>query len=483
MTRNRTRLLAASALTILSISSCAAFKEAMTAHVDVVARAGSQELTVSRLSEMLGASEIPLRPDAARTLAQLWVNYHLLGHAGAQGDSLSKVEDADAGMWSAVAQLKTRKFYEQISKDWGVIDTTRLEQAYNDGELLGASHILLSKQPVGISATANDSIRQEAERIAATVTAATFAQVARTRSQDPGSKDRGGDYGLFAPGQMVAEFDAGIRSVPPGGITKVVETGFGYHIIRRTPWAEVKDQFAQQYQSIVAQRAESLYFDKLEKAANVQVKPSAAKVVKAITEDVDAYREDKSVIATARSGNLTAARLSQWMAAFPPQSRMRAQVVQAADSLIPLFVKNVMRNELLLRQADSAKVGPDSTELSEIRQAFRNGVLGTMSQLNLAPQQLADSAEDRGARERLAAERVERYLSGLLKNEGQFVEVPEQLVLVLRDKYESRIVPAALDRALAEATTLRTAADSAKAAAQPPTAVPMPTPPAPVPQP
>jgi peptidyl-prolyl cis-trans isomerase D len=280
---------------------------------------------------------------------------------------------------------------------------------------------------------------------------------------------------------MVPEFDAGIRSVPPGGITKVVETQFGYHIIRRSTWDEVKDQFSQAYQGIAAQRAESVYFDALEKAANVQVKPSAAKVVKAIAEDVDAYRDDKSVIATARSGNLSAARLAQWMAAFPPQSRMRAQVVQAPDSLIPLFVKNVMRNELLLRQADSAKVGPDSTELAEIRTAFRNGVLGTMSQLNLAPQQLADSAADRGTRERLAAERVDRYLTGLLKNEGQFVEVPEQLVLVLRDKYESRIVPAALDRALAEATTLRTAADSAKAAAQPPTAVPIP--PAPVPQP
>jgi hypothetical protein len=184
----RTRLFAAAALAVLSISSCAAFKEAMTSHVDVVARAGSQELTVGRLSEMLGTSEIPLRPDAARTLAQLWVNYHLLGHAGAQGDSMNTVEDADAGMWSAVAQRKTQKFYEVISKDWGVVDTSRMEQAYNDGELLGASHILLSKQPVGISATANDSIKREAERIAETVTAATFAQVARTRSQDPGSK-------------------------------------------------------------------------------------------------------------------------------------------------------------------------------------------------------------------------------------------------------------------------------------------------------
>lgn len=478
---SRTRLLLASLLAVVTVPSCAAFKEAMTAHVDVVARAGSQELTVGRLAEMLGTSEVPLRPDAARSLAQLWVNYQLLGYAGAHADSFNAVADADAGMWSAFAQLKTRAFYEQISRDWGQVDAASLEQRYNDGELLAAAHILLSKQPQGLSATANDSIRAEAERIAATVTSETFARVARDRSQDPGSKDRGGDYGVFPPGQMVAEFDAGIRSVPPGGISKVVETQFGYHIIRRHTWDEVKDQFAEAYQGIAAQKAESVYFDALEKAANVQVRPSAPKVVKAIAEDVDAYRDDRTVLATARTGNLTAARLAQWMAAFPPQSRMRAQVVQAADSLIPSFVRNLMRNELILRQADSAGVGPDTAVVREVRQSFFTGVLGTMDRLGVAPQQLADSAPDVAARERLAAERVDRYLGALLRNEGEFVEIPEQLVLVLREKYEGRIVPAAIDRALAEATKQRAAADSARAAAQPPTAVPMP--PAAAPQP
>jgi hypothetical protein len=206
----------------------------------------------------------------------------------------------------------------------------------------------------------------------------------------------------------------------------------------------------------------------------VQVRKTAPKVVKAIADDVDAYRTDRTVIATARSGNLTAARLAQWMAAFPPQSQVRQQVMQAPDSLIPGFVQNVMRNELLLRQADSAMVGADSTETLEVRQAFFNGVLHTMGQLGVAPEQLADSAADVAARERLAADRVDAYLAALLRNEGEFVQIPEPLVLVLRDKYENRIVPAALDRAIAEAATIRAAADSARAAAQPATSVPMP---------
>ena len=472
----RTRLLAASLLTILMTTSCAAFKDALTAHMDVVARAGSQELTVSELGEMMANSEVPPRPDAARTLAQIWVNYQLLGQAGARGDSLATNADADRGMWSAIAQIRTRKFYETISQGWVSIDSSTFERTYNDGALLAAAHILLSKQPEGLSATANDSIRKEAEKIAATVTSANFAAVAKARSQDPGSKDRGGDYGVFPPGQMVAEFDAGIRSVPPGGISKVVETQFGYHIIRRSTWDEIKDQFGEAYATIATQRAESTYFAGLESAANVQVKASAPKLVKAIAEDLDAHRDDRTVIATARSGGLTAARLSDWMAAFPPQSRMRAQVVQAPDSLIPGFVKNIMRNELVLRAADSAKVFLDSTETREMRQAFFGGVLSTMQALHVAPAQLADSAADLAARERLAADRVDDYLGRLLRNESEFVEVPEQVAIVLRGKYESRVVAAGIDRAVAEASKLRAASDSVTAAGEPSTAVPMPVP-------
>lgn len=473
----RTRLLTASLVALLGVTACEGFKEAMTAHVDVVARAGSQELTVKRLSELLGPTDVPLRADAIRTVAQLWVNYQLLAQAGAAGDTLATPADADAGMWSAIAQLRTRKFYEGVSATWPAADPSTFEKAYNEGKLLAAAHILLSKQPEGLVAGVNDSIKKEAEKIAATVTAATFASVAKARSQDPGSKDKGGDYGVFAPGQMVPEFDAGILSVPPGGITKVVETQFGYHIIRRHTYDEIKDQFAQQYPEIANVVAESTYFAKLEKDANVEVKPGAARLVKAIAEDVDAYRTDKTVIATARSGNLDAGRMSKWMAAFPPQSRMRANVVQAPDSLIPMFVMNVMRNELLLRAADEAKVGLDSAQMAELRTAFYGGVMNAMSRLNIAPSQLSDSGADLAARQRLAASRIEEYMGGMVTNQREYVDIAEQIVLVLRDKYESRIVPAGIDRVLAEATKVRAAADSARAANQPPTAVPMMTPP------
>jgi hypothetical protein len=478
MTRLRLSLLA---LVLVSVSACAAFRDALTGHADLVARAGSQELTVDELAAMMANSPAPLRPDIARSIVQLWVNYQLVGTAAAHGDTLRTPELADQGMWSALEQLRLQKYFEAYTASLPQPDPATFEAAYNNGELLAAAHILLAKQPEGLG-LANDSIKREAERIAQTVTSATFARVARQRSQDPGSKDRGGDYGLFPRGQMVPEFDQGILSVPPGGITGVVETAYGYHIIRRSTYAEIRDQFAEAYTGFLGQKAESTFFASVDAGANIEVKRSAPKLVRAIAEDVDAYRDDRSVVATSRRGNLTAGRLAHWVAAFPPQSQLRIQIAQAPDSLLPQFVINIMKNELLLKAADSAGVQLDTAEITSLRTAFYGAVGSVMTALNLTPQALADSAADESAREELAARRVADYMAGLFRNEREYVEVPEQIALVLRDRYEARVVTAAIDRALAAATRLRSAADSTASADAPASAVPLPAPATPTPR-
>src|SRR5215211_8550207 len=96
---------AAAAATVLA--ACDGFKEAMSAHVDKVARAGSQELSVVRLADLLGnAKEAPVNRDAAKIIAQYWVDYHLLAQAAAKGDSMNKPEIVDRAMWAAIASAK-----------------------------------------------------------------------------------------------------------------------------------------------------------------------------------------------------------------------------------------------------------------------------------------------------------------------------------------------------------------------------------------
>lgn len=119
-----------------------------------------------------------------------------------------------------------------------------------EGEQANARHILIRVAP-----DADEAERTDAELLAngvATIarSGADFGELAAKHSQDPGSKDSGGDLGWFGRGRMVKEFEDAVFAAKPGDIVGPIKSQFGYHIIlvegfrpeHQRPFDEVEEQ-------------------------------------------------------------------------------------------------------------------------------------------------------------------------------------------------------------------------------------------------
>jgi peptidyl-prolyl cis-trans isomerase C len=89
-----------------------------------------------------------------------------------------------------------------------------------------ASHILLSSK-------VPDALQRARDILTQLRSGASFEELAKVHSLDPGSGARGGDLGFFGPGKMVKPFEEAVAKLQkPGDLSEIVESEFGYHIIR-----------------------------------------------------------------------------------------------------------------------------------------------------------------------------------------------------------------------------------------------------------
>jgi hypothetical protein len=468
-------LLAAGAAAVaIALSACDGLKEAMTAHVDTVARAGSQELSVDRLVALLNETKVPPRKEVAQAIANVWMDYQVLGAAAAKGDTVIQPQAIDSAMWTAIAGMKARKYVDMVSKTWNTSDTAGARRMYDSGEVLAASHILYLTRgkPDSVKAGA----KRKAEALRSKATSANFAELAKKNSEDPGSAPRGGALGVFRKGQMVPTFEQALLALKPGQISPVIETEFGYHIIRRATYDEVKEQLLQASRGRAAQQAESVFVVNLQTSGKIQLRPNAGTLARAVMEDPDSHVKDDSPLATSTAGTFTASRMARWLQAMPAaaQQQQKVRMQGAPDSIVGNFVKQFVTNELVVKAAEDAKLGPTAQDMQKMRQSFIASRDASWLQLRIDPKSLADSAKTVGERERFAAARIDTYMDKLVSGQAQFVQVPDPISHLLRSQYGASINSSGLDHAVEKAIKAHAATDAARRAAEPPSVVPMP---------
>ncbi len=473
---NRSSLLVL-ALGATTLVACDGLKEALTAHVDVAAKAGKQELSVTRLSSLMGKSQlqIPVTRDVALVIARdLWTPYQLLALSAAHGDSLSDPKAIDAAASAMMENTRIGRFLEQVSASFAADSGSEASYAAAKGDLVAARHILFTV-PQGAPAAVKDSVRRKAESVRAQLTPANFGAMANQYSQDPGNAEKkGGDLGVFPRTMMVKPFSDALLTLKPGEISPLVETQFGYHIIQRSTWEQARTQYLQQASGRGRQVAESTYIASAQTAAKVSLKSDAAATMKEVAKDPLAHRGDKTAVATYSGGTLTAGRLALVLLAAPQSPRVQQQIQTAPDSLVRSYVTSMAQREVLLARADSAKSAMTTEELAGLHRDFAQLVASLETAIGIEPATLAAAGKTAEERERIAAEKVEAFIDRIMAGQAQPVPVPVPLQLVLLNKYDAKVNSTGIDRAVEQAVKVRQISDSTRAASQPQSAVPLP---------
>lgn len=156
-----------------------------------------------------------------------------------KGVYISEFLDKEVYASIAIAEEEKRQEYE------------RRKDMLDVPEQIKASHILIRVAPDASDEEKVDARARIGELRKRAVSGEDFAGLARENSED-GSAPRGGDLGYFSRGQMVKPFEDAAFSLEGEAISKVVETQFGYHIIklvdrqaaRKLSYAEVEKPIA-----------------------------------------------------------------------------------------------------------------------------------------------------------------------------------------------------------------------------------------------
>lgn len=216
-------------------------------------------------------------PERRRQFVDNFILNELLAEQGQ-----AKGYDKDPDIVRQIDDLRQRLVVQRVMRDYQEAPTLTDEEikAYYDqnqrlfsGAQIHAAHILVKDEALA------KQIRAQLDAVPDK-----FEELAKTNSVDTATAARGGDLGFFGQGRMVAEFERTAFALEkPGDVSPVVQTPFGYHIIKlierkegpAKPFEDVKERIRvamtnQRRQELVTQR-----FDKVKADAKIQVDEDA----------------------------------------------------------------------------------------------------------------------------------------------------------------------------------------------------------------
>jgi peptidyl-prolyl cis-trans isomerase D len=192
------------------------------------------DLSLAQLTRAVGGAAIPSRTVSDRLAALEAQQREISEFRILTEQFLPKVK---------IDEAKIKAYYEANQAQFQVPERVKAEYVALSAEAIAAQEVVKPEEvrsqwesAFGPKLREKEEARKKAQAIAAEVrkNPASFAELAKKESQDPGSRDAGGDLGFAPRGSFVKPFEDALFRMKEGQISEVVETEFGFHIIRLT---------------------------------------------------------------------------------------------------------------------------------------------------------------------------------------------------------------------------------------------------------
>jgi hypothetical protein len=445
----------------VGLTGCSNFRDLFSAHADVAAEAGAVELPAQRLAEMVTGVTKGQRQRVTRETADFitdtWVDYALFSQAVALNrlpvDSASVAE----AVWPELAELKGTHFHDSLMTRRAAMSDSAADSLYRT-DMRVLQHILFGAR--NAPPPVKEATRKKAEATLARVRkGADFSQLASEVSEDPGSKSDSGYLPPGPKGRFVASFDSAAWALQPGQTSGVVETPFGFHLIRRPPLGEVRERLDDYLLEKAGAALDSTFMDSLAEASKIEIKGDAGATMRAALGATEESRRSEQTIATYKGGELTVQQFLRWVRALPPQYLQ--QLKAADDSTLHRFARVLTQNTLLLREAEAAGVRPTELEWKTMERRYLSQLDTLKTEMGLAGADLTDTTVSAAERQKVAGLKMEQYFDNLIAGKTTLRPLPSALASLLRERLPFRIDQAGVERAVEIAKELKTKADSA----------------------
>ncbi|HUF89459.1 MAG TPA: peptidylprolyl isomerase [Gemmatimonadota bacterium] len=366
-------------LTLTLVVACGGEDES-----EIVARIGDERITVEDVAGYMQRANYGANlRDVERAVNEM-IDAHLVLARARERYEPAPVESLQMAEWSNT--LLINQFRQDVVWKDIAVDESKLKEWYDEnvGEQVTVDHILIrvpaSQSPGGADGTPapgpadadRAAARQKADSLHAALRAgADFAALAREHSNDPSSASRGGRMEPFGRGDMVAPFEQAAFETPVGQLAPVVESRFGYHILRvverkKPALDDLREQIEGQLSRPLQNEAEDRYVTAMMESGGLEFYERNIDSLNAmLDEGRPPTAEERDLdLATFNGGRIALGEIWNLYELLPAGNRQA--IAQLDQQGMVQALASMIQQKLMLARAEEAQTVLDSLRQSQL---------------------------------------------------------------------------------------------------------------------